>query len=162
MALDDGYVELSPQQRARIAAIRIPTAPRGPGDRSLLEWALKADARAVMTAFARDPHTWPGVADLALQLATARIARGPLPLVASPATIAAVCRWMSAAILDLIIPDDIGRTAARRASTITPIESCALDFADLWVRLRFDEHREIRLDPTDPDDEFGMEETGRT
>ncbi len=76
MAVDDD-VELSPEQRAKIAALRLPTFPRGPGDRSLLEWALFADARAIMTRFARDPRAYPSVVDLALQLATARVARGP-------------------------------------------------------------------------------------
>jgi hypothetical protein len=151
--ISDEYVDLTPAQRAAIAKVRLPTAPRGPGDRSLLEWALKADARATISAFGRNPVEFPGPALLAVQVATARVVRGPLPLVASEALLQATIRWYAQGVLDKLAEDDLGRTDARETGPITTLEALCLDHFDLWPRLRFDEHGEVVVDPTDPEDE---------
>ncbi|MDX2206015.1 MAG: hypothetical protein SFU57_00065 [Gemmatimonadales bacterium] len=149
--ISDEYVDLTPAQRAAIAKVRLPTAPRGPADRSLLEWALRADARAALTAFGRNPVEWPGPATLAVQLATARVVRGPLPLVASEALLQATIRWYAQGVLDKLAEDDLGRTEARE--TVSTLELILRETADLWPRLRLSDDGEVLVDPTDPEDE---------
>ncbi len=154
MAVDDGYVELSEEQRAAIAKVHLPTGPRGPGDRSLLAWAARADAEASLVAFTRSPKVFPGIANLVVQLATTRITRGPLPLVASPMLLQAVVRWYAQVVLDLYAQDDGGRSLQRALGPITPLEAMCCTHADLWVRLMVDPSGQVRIDPNEPPDDF--------